>query len=616
MFDIKSELTNAPDLPGIYMMKDDGGQIIYIGKAKNLKKRIKQYFQSKNHAYKIQKMIESIYSYEYIITDSEIEALILESNLIKKHKPKYNTRLTDDKTYPYIKVTIKDKFPRVFKVREISQDGNKYFGPYTSSLAVKQTIESIRNIFKIRDCNLKIITGKENSRPCLNYYINRCYGPCIGKITSTQYMESIHKVLDLLNGKEEELLRELEKRMIEASDNLLFEHAATYRDQIEAIRNLGEKQKVSKASFKDIDIIGVASSESDAIAQIFFVRSGKIIGREDYLLSVNLEGSPEEIIGSFIKQYYTGTVYVPKEIFIEREPEDIELITNWLSELRGNRVFIKVPKKGENSMLMKMVRKNADEKLNKDVNKIKVQKEENLVAVSELARLIGLDSIPLRIEAFDISNIQGLENVGSMVVYEDGEPKKSEYRRFKIKYVYGQNDYKSMEEIVDRRINRGLIENSLDGKRKVFNQLPDLILVDGGKGHVSIVEETLKNYGLMIPVCGMVKDDRHVTRGLIYQKKEVMLLRNTKLYRLVSSIQNEVHRFAISYHRNLRKKNVLKTILDDIIGIGEKRKLSLLNTFGSVDGIANATIEELQKTPSMNKLSAIKVFEFFEKTRG
>jgi excinuclease ABC subunit C len=616
MFDIKSELTNAPDLPGIYMMKDDGGQIIYIGKAKNLKKRVKQYFQSKNHAYKIQKMIEGIFSFEYIITDSEIEALILESTLIKKHKPRYNTRLTDDKTYPYIKVTIKEKFPRVFKVREISQDGNKYFGPYTSALAVKQTIESIRNIFKIRDCNLKISTGKENSRPCLNYYINRCNGPCIGKITSAQYMEAIHKVLDLLNGKEEELIRELEKRMVEASDNLLFEHAATYRDQIEAIRNLGEKQKVSRANFKDIDIIGVASGESDAIAQIFFVRSGKITGREDYLLSVNLEDSPEEIIGSFIKQYYTGTVYIPKEIFIERELEDMELITSWLSELRGNRVLIKVPQKGENSMLMKMVRKNAEEKLNKDVNKIKTQKEENITAASELAGLIGLDRVPLRIEAFDISNIQGLENVGSMVVYEDGEPKKSDYRRFRIKNVYGQDDYKSMEEIIDRRINRGLIESSLDGKQKTFNQLPDLILVDGGKGHVSIVEETLKSYGLMIPVCGMVKDDRHITRGLIYKKKEVMLLRNTKLYRLVSSIQNEAHRFAISYHRNLRKKNVLKTILDDIIGIGEKRKLSLLNTFGSVEGISNATIEELQKAPSMNKLSAIQVFEFFEKTRG
>ncbi|PKM70518.1 MAG: excinuclease ABC subunit C, partial [Firmicutes bacterium HGW-Firmicutes-18] len=418
------------------------------------------------------------------------------------------------------------------------------------------------------------------------------------------------------NGKEEELIRELEKRMVEASDNLLFEHAATYRDQIEAIRNLGEKQKVSRANFKDIDIIGVACGESDAIAQIFFVRSGKITGREDYLLSVNLEDSPEEIIGSFIKQYYTGTVYIPKEIFIERELEDLELITSWLSELRGNRVLIKVPQKGENSMLMKMVRKNAEEKLNKDINKIKTQKEENITAANELAGLIGLDRVPLRIEAFDISNIQGLENVGSMVVYEDGEPKRSDYRRFRIKNVYGQDDYKSMEEIIDRRINRGLIESSLDGKQKTFSQLPDLILVDGGKGHVSIAEETLKNYGLMIPVCGMVKDDRHITRGLIYKKKEVMLLRNTKLYRLVSSIQNEAHRFAISYHRNLRKKNVLKTILDDIIGIGEKRKLSLLNTFGSVEGIANATMEELQKAPSMNKMSAIKVFEFFEKTRG
>ena len=440
MFDIKHELTKIPDLPGIYMMKDDGSQIIYIGKAKNLKKRIKQYFQSQNHAIKIQKMIENIFSFEYIITDSEIEALMLESNLIKKHKPKYNTRLTDDKSYPYIKVTIKDKFPRVYKVREISQDGNKYFGPYTSALAVKQTIESIRNIFKIRDCNLKIITGKENTRPCLNYYINRCSGPCIGKISSEKYMENIHKILDLLNGKEEGLIGELEKRMVEASENLLFEHAAIYRDQIEAIKNLGEKQKVAKASFKDIDIIGVAYGENDAIAQIFFIRSGKITGREDYLLNVNLNDSPEEIIESFVKQYYTGTVYIPKEIFIEKELEDMELIASWLSEIRGNKVTLRVPKKGENSMLMKMVRKNAEEKLNKDVTRIKIQKEESLAAVDELASLIGLESVPRRIEAFDISNIQGMENVGSMVVFENGESKKSDYRRFKIRIVYGQND--------------------------------------------------------------------------------------------------------------------------------------------------------------------------------
>lgn len=616
MFDIKHELTKIPDLPGIYMMKDDGSQIIYIGKAKNLKKRIKQYFQSQNHAIKIQKMIENIFSFEYIITDSEIEALMLESNLIKKHKPKYNTRLTDDKSYPYIKVTIKDKFPRVYKVREISQDGNKYFGPYTSALAVKQTIESIRNIFKIRDCNLKIITGKENTRPCLNYYINRCSGPCIGKISSEKYMENIHKILDLLNGKEEGLIGELEKRMVEASENLLFEHAAIYRDQIEAIKNLGEKQKVAKASFKDIDIIGVAYGENDAIAQIFFIRSGKITGREDYLLNVNLNDSPEEIIESFVKQYYTGTVYIPKEIFIEKELEDMELIASWLSEIRGNKVTLRVPKKGENSMLMKMVRKNAEEKLNKDVTRIKIQKEESLAAVDELASLIGLESVPRRIEAFDISNIQGMENVGSMVVFENGESKKSDYRRFKIRSVYGQNDYKSMAEMIDRRISRGLSENSSVEKEKKFNQMPDLILVDGGKGHVSIVEDTLINYGLTIPVCGMVKDDRHITRGLIYEKKEVMLLRNTKIYRFISSIQNEAHRFAITYHRDLRKKNAFKTILDDIAEIGEKRKLSLLNTFGSVESISTATLEELEKAPSMNKLAALRVYDFFEKKRS
>jgi excinuclease ABC subunit C len=616
MFNIKNELKNIPDSPGIYLMKNSEDNIIYIGKAKNLKKRIKQYFQSNNHSYKIQKMIQNIASFEYILTDSEIEALMLEANFIKKHKPKYNTMLIDDKMYPYIKVTVKEKFPRIMKVRQVNKDGSKYFGPYTSAFSVKHTIDSIRSIFKIRSCNLKIITGKENSRPCLNYYINRCFGPCIGKINSEEYMKIIEEIIELLNGREDRLVEELEKRMDFASENLDFEHAAEYRDRILAIKNLSEKQKITKTSFKDSDVIGTAIGDNDAIVQIFFVRSGKIIGKEDYLLKINLEDSAIDILESFIKQYYSGSVYVPKEIYIESEINDIEIIAQWLSSKRGNKVEIKSPQKGEKSMLVKMVKKNAQEKLEKDVQKIKARNSDNMDAVDELAELIGFDKKIERIEAYDISNIQGVENVGSMVVFEAGELRKGEYRRFRIRNVYGQNDYKSMEEMLDRRISRGMSERSRQYKENKFSRFPDLILIDGGKGHVRIVEEVLSNYGLKIPVCGMVKDEKHTSRGLVYNGKEIMLLKNTKLYRLISSIQNEVHRFAISYHRDLRKKTLFKTVLDDIEGIGEKRKLSLLKEFGSVEGIKAASIESLTKAPVMNRKTAEKVYEFFRNQRG
>lgn len=613
MFDIKEEIKKIPDNPGIYLMKDKKGEVIYIGKAKNLKKRVKQYFQSRSHSGKIQKMISNIDSFEYIITDSEIEALMLEANFIKKYRPKYNTMLMDDKQYPYIKVTVNEKFPRVIKVRQIKKDGSKYFGPYASAYAVKQTIESIRNIFKIRNCSLRIVTGKENSRPCLNYYIDRCKGPCIGKVDSDEYREAIDEVLQLLNGKEDKLIDILEERMLEASENLQFEHAAEYRDRIAAIRNLSDKQKITNTNLKDMDVIGLATGESDAIVQIFFIRGGKIIGKEDYLMSRTLEDDISDLVSSFVKQYYSGTVYIPKEIYIETEITDQDLISKWLEEKRGNKVELKIPVKGEKSMLMKMVKKNAEEKLHKDIEKIKTRRKENLDSLKELAELIGLEDVPFRVEGYDISNIQGVENVGSMVVLEEGEFKKSSYRRFRIKEVMGQDDYGSMEEMLERRINRGLKERSLMEEKKGFGKLPDLILVDGGKGHVNTVEEVLKDHGLRIPVAGMVKDDKHATRGLIYENKEIMLLRNTSLYRLISSMQNEVHRFAISYHRNLRKKNTFKTVLDKIEGIGEKRKLELIKYFGSVEGVRKASLEELEKAPRMNSKAAKNVFEFFNK---
>ena len=613
MFDIKEELKKIPVNPGIYLMKDKKDEIIYIGKAKNLKKRVKQYFQSRNHAGKIQKMISNIDSFEYIITDSEIEALMLEANFIKKHRPKYNTMLMDDKQYPYIKVTVNEKFPRIMKVRQIKKDGSKYFGPYTSSYAVKQTIESIRNIFKIRNCSLKIVTGKESARPCLNYYIERCKGPCIGKIDSAEYKESIDEVLQLLNGREDKLINILEERMMEASENLQFEHAAEYRDRISAIRNLSDKQKITNTNLKDLDVIGLATGESDAIVQIFFIRGGKVIGKEDYLMTRNLEDSTSDLVSSFVKQYYSGTVYIPKEIYIETEIPDQDLISKWLGEKRGSKVELKIPIKGEKSMLMKMVKKNAEEKLEKDIEKIKIRRKENQDALEELTELIGLEDIPFRVEGYDISNIQGVENVGSMVVLEESEFKKSSYRRFRIKEVIGQDDYGSMEEMLERRINRGLKERSLIEEKKGFGKFPDLILVDGGKGHVNIVKEVLRDHGLRIPVAGMVKDDKHATRGLIYENKEIMLLRNTKLYRLISSMQNEVHRFAISYHRNLRKKNTFKTVLDNIEGVGEKRKLALIKYFGSVEGVKKASLEDLEKAPLMNSKTVKSVFEYFNK---
>lgn len=505
------------------------------------------------------------------------------------------------------------KFPRIMKVRQIKKDGSKYFGPYTSAYAVKQTIESIRNIFKIRNCSLKIVTGKENARPCLNYYIDRCKGPCIGKVDSAEYKTGIDEVLQLLNGREDKLIDILEERMVEASENLQFEHAAEYRDRIAAIRNLSDKQKITNTNLKDMDVIGLATGESDAIVQIFFIRGGKVIGKEDYLMTRNLEDDTSVLVSSFVKQYYSGTVYIPKEIYIETEIADLDLITKWLGEKRGNKVELKIPLKGEKSMLMKMVKKNAEEKLQKDIEKIKVRRKENQEALEELTELIGLDDIPFRVEGYDISNIQGVENVGSMVVLEESEFKKSSYRRFRIKEVMGQDDYGSMEEMLERRINRGLKERSLMEEKKGFGKLPDLILVDGGKGHVNIVEEVLRDHGLRIPVAGMVKDDKHATRGLIYENKEIMLLRNTKLYRLISSMQNEVHRFAISYHRNLRKKNTFKTVLDNIEGIGEKRKLELIKHFGSVEGVRKASLEDLKKAPLMNKKTAKNVFEYFNK---
>lgn len=612
MFDIQEELKKVPDNPGVYQMKNQFGEIIYVGKAKNLKKRVRQYFQSKNHIPKIQAMIKNIAEFEYIIVDNEVEALILEANLIKKYRPKYNTILRDDKQYPYIKISVQEKYPRIYKVREVKKDGAKYFGPYPSAYAVNEIIDMIGSLYKLRKCSLKLDGTKKNQRPCLNYHIGRCTAPCMGNVESKSYKEEVDKAIRFLAGGEEELIKSLTEKMQTSSENLDFEAAAKYRDQIKALELISEKQKIVSANSNlDQDVIGSALGIEEACIQIFFIRNGKIIGREHYLLT-NIENETrEEIISSFLSQFYTGTVYVPKEIYIETEIEDMEVFEKLLSEKRGNKVSIKVPAKGDKSMLIKMIKKNALEILEKGSQRIKRNLDESMQAVEELKELLELDEAPLRIEAYDISNIQGVESVGSMVVFERGIPSKSNYRRFRIKTVKGPNDYKSMEEVLERRINRGLGQGDMKG----FNKMPDLILIDGGKGQTNIAEEVIYNYGLNIPICGMIKDDKHTTRGLIYQNKEIELCKDNKVYRLIYRIQEEAHRFAIEYHRNLRDKTLFKSELDNIENVGEKRKINLLKEFGSVESIKTKSIEELSAVEGMNVKAAESVYNYFRKKK-
>ncbi len=609
-FNIQEELKKIPDNPGVYMMKNTFNEVIYVGKAKNLKKRVRQYFQSKNHSTKIQNMIRNINEFEYIMTDNEVEALILEANLIKKYMPKYNTLLRDDKQYPYIKISTNEKYPRIIKVREVKKDGGKYYGPYISNYAVNEIIHIVNNLFSLRKCSLRLDGTKKSQRPCLNYHINKCSAPCMGGVDKAEYKKEVDKVIDFLNGGGEDIVALLKENMVEASKKLDFELAAKYRDQIRSIEIIHEKQKIdAAATTTDQDVIGTAIGIEEACVQVFFIRNGKIIGREHYLLT-NIENETrEEIVTSFITQFYTGTVYIPKEILIECEIEDRELFENLLSEKRGNKVTIKTPVKGDKNMLVKMVKKNALEVLEKGSARIKKDMEESQVALNDLKDLLNLDDLPLRIEAFDISNIQGVESVGSMVVFERGMASKSNYRRFKIKTVIGPDDYKSMEEVIERRLNRGLSSEDENG----FNKMPDLMLIDGGKGQTGIAERVVENYGLNIPVCGMVKDDKHTTNGLLYRGQEIPLKRTSEVYKLVWKIQEEAHRFAISYHRNLRDKTIFKSELDNIKGIGEKRKINLLRHFGSVEAIKTKTIEELAQAPTMNIAIAEVVFKYFNK---
>jgi excinuclease ABC subunit C len=610
MFNIEEELKKLPDSPGVYQMKNAFGEIIYVGKAKNLKKRVRQYFQSKNHIPKIQVMIKNIYEFEYIITDNEVEALILEANYIKKYRPKYNTLLRDDKQYPYIKISVQERYPRIYKVREVKKDGAKYFGPYPSAYAVNEIIDIIGNLYKLRKCSLKLDGTKKSQRPCVYYHINRCTAPCSGNVDIKEYSQEVNKATALLTGSEG-IIKSLNEKMIEASENMEYEEAAKYRDQIKALEVISEKQKVVSQAGIDQDVIGSAIGIDEACIQIFFIRNGKIIGSEHYLLT-NIENETrEQIISSFLTQFYTGTVYIPKEIYIETKIEDMEVFEKLLSQKRGNKVTLKVPVKGEKSMLIKMIKKNALEILEKGSRRIKKNIDEGMEAIKELSNVLNLDKTPERIEAYDISNIQGVESVGSMVVFENGIPNKSNYRRFKIKTVEGPNDYKSLEEVLERRINRGLG----DGKQG-FNKMPDLILIDGGKGQTNIAEEVISNFGLSIPVCGMIKDDKHTTKGLIYKNKEIELRKTDIVYKLIYRIQEEAHRFAIEYHRNLRDKTLFKSELDNIKNIGEKRKINLLKKFGSIENIKTKSINDLLSVPGMNTVAAESVYNYFHKEKN
>jgi len=583
-------------------MKDKFDNIIYVGKAKILKNRVRQYFQSsKNHSSKVKSMVKNIDKFEYIITDSELEALILECNLIKKYKPKYNVLLRDDKTYPYIKVTTNEDFPRVLKVRKVIKDKAKYFGPYTNTTAVNDTLDIIKNIYPIRTCNIDIERAiKTNMRPCLNLHIKRCVGPCTGNVTKEEYNKMIEEIILFLSGKEEKLIDILKEKMNKCAMDFNFEEAAIYRDKIKSLEDMMEKQKIdTSTSDLNQDVIAMARAHDEACVQVFFVRNGKIVGREHFILEGVMDSTRESILGSFVKQFYMEQEYVPKEIIIEDEIEDSFILSEWLSSKKGQKVTIRVPQKGEKKSLIEMVRKNAIEYLEKfsDMNKRKYEK--SIGALEELKQILNLDNIPKRIESFDISNIQGVDSIGSMVVFTNGKKDKKEYRRYKIKTVIGPNDYDSMAEIVERRLKYG--------------DFPDLMLLDGGKGQVSAVKKVLNKYNVEIPLWGMYKDDKHRTKGLISQEKEIELDRTSNLYRFVASIQEEVHNYAISYHRSLRNKSLTKSELDDIQGIGEKRKKALLNHFKDIEAIKKATFEELLEVEGMNKTSSESVYNYFRK---
>lgn len=611
MFNLDEELKKLPAKPGVYIMHDQKDEIIYVGKAVSLKNRVRQYFQSsRNKGVKIEQMVTKIARFEYIITDSELEALVLECNLIKEHRPKYNTMLKDDKSYPFIKVTIQEEYPRVLFSHRMQKDKSKYYGPYTSAGAIKDTIELMRKLYKIRSCSKNLPKDQGKERPCLYYHIGQCMAPCQGYISKEEYRRNIDRVLEFLNGNFKSVLKELEEKMQKASEELRFEEAMEYRDLMKSVKQIGERQKITGSDGEDKDVVAVAADENDAVAQVFFVREGRLIGRDHFYLRVAREDSEAQVLSSFLKQFYSGTPFVPKELMIQHEIDDREVIEEWLTKVRGQRVYVRVPKKGTKEKLVELAKQNAQLVLNQDKERLKREEGRTIGALKEIAGWLNMNTLN-RIEAFDISNISGFESVGSMIVYEKGKPKRSDYRKFKIRSVKGANDYASMEEVLTRRFIRGLKEQAAEQNQGGFLRFPDLVMMDGGRGQVNIACEVLQKLNLDIPVCGMVKDDKHRTRGLYFQNEEIPIDHSSQGFQLITRIQDEAHRFAIEYHRLLRSKGQVHSILDDIPGVGPARRKVLMKHYQSLDKIKAAEEEELAKLPSMNADSARKVYAFF-----
>ena len=617
MFNIEEELKKLPEKPGVYIMHDAQDNIIYVGKAIRLRRRVRSYFREKiGRGPQIDRMVEQIARFEYIVTDSELEALVLENNLIKEHNPKYNTLLKDDKTYPYIKVTVGEAYPRVLFSRMMKKDKSRYFGPFTSAAAVKDTIELLNKLFQLRTCNRNLPRDCGLDRPCLNYHIGQCQAPCQGNISQAQYRQNVDKALEFLNGNYGMILDDLQKKMMDAAENLEFEEAARYRDLFNSVKSVSQKQKITDSDGEDKDVIALDKDGDEAVVQVFFVRGGKLIGREHFYMTQVMDSTKNQILLDFVKQFYAGTPFVPRELILQKEIEDVAILEEWLTARRGARVYIRVPKKGQKEKLVELAEKNARLVLEKDRERIKREEARTVGAVRQIAQWLELPVLD-RMEAFDISNISGFENVGSMVVYEKGKPKRSDYRKFKIKTVAGPDDYACMREVLTRRFTHGLEEaREMEGKQipgefGSFTKFPDLLLMDGGRGQVNIALQVLSELGLSIPVCGMVKDDNHRTRGLYYHNVEIPIDRNSEGFKLITRVQDEAHRFAIEYHRSLRTKDQVKSVLDEIPGVGPSRRKALMKSFSSIEELRAATAEEISEKADIPMHVAEAIHAFF-----
>lgn len=621
MFDFDEELKKLPHAPGVYLMHDKGDAIIYVGKAVNLHNRVRSYFRKiVGRGPQIDRMVEQIARFEYIVTDSELEALVLENNLIKEYSPKYNTMLKDDKTYPYIKVTLGEEYPRILFSREMKKDRSRYFGPYTSAAAVKDTIDLMNKLYQLKTCNRRLPRDIGVERPCLNYHIKQCAAPCQGYIGKEAYRERVEQALDFLNGNYKPMLRELEQKMTEASENMEFEEAARCRDLLNSVKSVAQKQKITDSDGEDKDIIALAADERDAVVQVFFVRGGKLIGRDHFYMTHVEDCAQAQILLDFVKQFYAGTPYIPKELMLQEEIEDMPVLEQWLSARKGGRVYLRVPKKGAKEKLVELAAQNARLILSQDKERIRREEGRTIGAMKEIAALLELDDVS-RMEAYDISNISGFANVGSMVVFEKGKAKRSDYRKFRIQSVSGPDDYACMREVLTRRFLHGMEEREDLSRREMdqtlgsFTKFPDLLLMDGGRGQVNIALQVLSELHLDIPVCGMVKDDNHRTRGLYYQNVEIPIDTRSEGFKLITRIQDEAHRFAIEYHRSLRSKAQVKSALDEIPGVGPARRKALMRHFGSINEIREASVEKLCEVPEIPEHIGRQIFAFFHEEK-